>query len=179
MIEIIDQEISKQLNLIQKFTEELHFQEVCQFELNEKLENIPWEILINSGIYLLEVKNSNNYSNFEEWLANFKMRWEHEDYLRKFTPNFKLKRIKAHNELKDWIPLYIGKSKNMKSRLYDHIYKDINKTTFAMKLLARENMKNEIFKISVINLGLKNYNTIIPLIENELRNRINPLIGKQ
>jgi len=179
MIKTIDEEITKQLELIRVFTDELYFKEVCQFELNERLENIPWEILCHSGLYLIEVKNNDNFSIFEEWVNDFKFRWEDKEYLRKFTPNFKLKRIKAHNELREWIPLYIGKSKNIKSRLHGHIYKDLSKTTFAMKLLARENMKKEIFKISVITLDLKNYDAIIPVIENNLRNRINPLIGKQ
>ena len=179
MIKIIDEEITKQLELIRIFTNELHFEKICQFELNERLDNIPWEILSHSGLYLIEVKNNDNFPTFEEWVNDFKFRWEDKEYLRKFTPNFKLKRIKAHTKLEEWIPLYIGKSKNIKSRLHGHIYKDLSKTTFAMKLLARENMKKEIFKISVINLDLKNYDAIIPVIENNLRNRINPLIGKQ
>lgn len=179
MIKIIDEGITKQLELITAFTKELHFVEVCQFELNEKLKNIPWATLANSGLYLIEVKNNGNFSVFEEWVNDFKFRWENKDYLRKFTPNFKLKRIKSHTELGEWIPLYIGKSKNIKSRLHEHIYKDLSKTTFAMKLLARQNMKDETFRISVINLEFKNYDSIIPIIENQLRNRINPLIGKQ
>ena len=179
MIKTIDEEITKQLELIRVFTDELYFTEICQFELNERLESIPWTILAHSGLYLIEVKNNDSFPVFEEWVSDFKFRWEHKDYLRKFTPNFKLKRIKAHTKLEEWIPLYIGKSKNIKSRLHGHIYKDLSKTTFAMKLLARENMKKEIFKISVINLDLKNYDAIIPVIENNLRNRINPLIGKQ
>jgi len=179
MIKTIDAEITKQLDLIKAFANELHFKEICQFELNEKLQNIPWDILTHSGLYLIEVRNNENFEVYEEWVDDFKFRWEDKNYLKKFTPNFKLKRIKAHNELKEWIPLYIGKSKNIKSRLYGHIYKELAKTTFAMKLLARENMKQEIFRISVINLELINYDAIIPVIENQLRNRINPLIGKQ
>ncbi|MFB9076043.1 hypothetical protein ACFFLS_13990 [Flavobacterium procerum] len=179
MIRIVDTEITKQLDLIKAFANELHFKEICQFELNEKLENIPWSNLTHSGLYLIEVRNNQNFELFEEWVNDFKFRWEDKSYLKKFTPNFKLKRIKAHNELKEWIPLYIGKSKNIKTRLHGHIYKELGKTTFAMKLLARENMKQETFRISVINLQLTNYDAIIPVIENQLRNKINPLIGKQ
>lgn len=179
MIKIIDEEITKQLELITAFTKELNFKEICNFELNEKLENIPWKILAHSGLYLIEVKNKDNFFMFEEWVNDFRLRWEDIEYLKKFTPNFKLKRIRAHTKLEDWIPLYIGKSKNIKSRIHGHIYKDLSKPTFAMKLLARDNMKQETFRISVINLELKNYDAIIPVIENELRNRINPLIGKQ
>ncbi|KRB56776.1 hypothetical protein [Flavobacterium sp. Root186] len=179
MITTIDKEITKQLDLIKAFTNELHFEQICQFDLNENLENIPWNILMHPGLYLIEVRNKQNFTFFEEWVNDFKFRWENENYFKKFTPNFKLKRIKAHNKLEEWIPLYIGKSKNIKSRLHGHIYKELNKTTFAMKLLARENMKQETFRISVINLELTNYDAIIPVIENQLRNRINPLIGKQ
>jgi hypothetical protein len=179
MIKTIDAEITKQLDLIKTFANELHFEEICQFELNEKLEDIPWAILTHPGLYLIEVRNKKDFTVFEEWLSDFKLRWEKEDYFKKFTPNFKIKRIKAHNKLEEWIPLYIGKSKNIKSRLHGHIYKELHKPTFAMKLLSRENMKEETFKISVINLKLTNYDAIIPVIESQLRNKINPLIGKQ
>jgi len=75
--------------------------------------------------------------------------------------------------------LYIGKSRNIGSRIHGHIYKELHKTTFALKLQARKNLKNEIFRLKTIRIDVKNYDAIVPRIEWQLRNKINPLIGKQ
>ena len=75
--------------------------------------------------------------------------------------------------------IYIGKSKNISKRVYEHIFLELNKKTFAMKLFARENLIDEIFRLSAIRIEIKNYDAIIPIVESELRNRFNPLIGRQ
>tara|TARA_R110002051_G_scaffold321505_1_gene409360 strand:- start:308 stop:553 length:246 start_codon:yes stop_codon:yes gene_type:complete len=81
--------------------------------------------------------------------------------------------------LTEWIPIYIGKSKRIEGRIHEHIFKELHKTTFALKLNARENMENEKFRLKTIKCEIENYNMIVPAIEAQLRNRINPLIGKQ
>jgi hypothetical protein len=48
-----------------------------------------------------------------------------------------------------------------------------------MKLKARENLYCSIFRVSWIPLNVKNYDMIAPAIEVALRNRFNPIIGKQ
>ena len=45
--------------------------------------------------------------------------------------------------------------------------------------MARENLKNDNFRLSAININVENYDAIVPKIEWQLRERINPLIGKQ
>ena len=75
--------------------------------------------------------------------------------------------------------MYIGKSKKISSRIHQHIYKEIEKTTFALKLNAREHTKKEIFKLSVIKIPSENYDWIVPTLERSLRDKINPIIGKQ
>jgi hypothetical protein len=45
--------------------------------------------------------------------------------------------------------------------------------------MARENLKNDSFRLSTLNVNVENYDAIVPKIEWQLRNRINPLIGKQ
>ena len=179
MIEQVDKDITIQLEKIKEIGEKLQFEVVCEFLVKEEIEEIPWEELKHQGLYLFEVKIDRKHSNFQKWLDDFKSKWEDPKYLKSSTPSFKKKRINSHSELKDWIPLYLGKSKNIKTRLKSHIFKELNKPTYAMKLLARENLRNQIFRLSIIRLDVKNYDTILPLIESQLRNRINPLIGKQ
>ena len=96
-----------------------------------------------------------------------------------FYTKLKKKRIVEHSELTEWIPIYIGKSKRIEGRIHEHIFKELHKTTFALKLNARENMENEKFRLKTIKCEIENYNMIVPAIEAQLRNRINPLIGKQ
>lgn len=67
----------------------------------------------------------------------------------------------------------------MGGRVKEHIFKELGKNTFALKLMERTNLKNETFRLSTIKLEVENYDWIVPVIENSLRNRINPIIGRQ
>ena len=165
---------------MKKITEKLEFQEIIQFILNDEAKQaIPWGDIEYSGIYLIEIKNCNKFSNFNDWVENFRTKWHDLKYLKNFTPNIKQKRVDAHKQLGEWIPIYIGKSKNIRERVNGHIFKDLYKTTFAMKLFARENLKDETFRLSTIRIEITNYDAIIPIVESQLRDKINPLIGRQ
>lgn len=176
----IDYEISVVANKLKEVVRNLTFQEICEFKLNkEHIPEIPWGTLNYPGIYLIEIKNNGNSDSFETWVENFKLEWEDKKYLKSFTPNLKKKRILQHSELKEWIPIYIGKSKDIEGRIHEHIFKELHKTTFALKLNARENLENQRFRLKTIKCEVENYNMIVPAIEAQLRDRINPLIGKQ
>ena len=178
-IEQIDKEINKQLELLKDKVKLIELEEICEFKIDEASDKIPWNDLVYKGIYLLEIKNDKRFTDFSSWIKDFKDTWENIDYRKKFTPNTKKIRIKAHKELNEWIPLYIGKSRNVGSRIHGHIYKELHKTTFALKLMARKNLKNETFRLKSIEVDVHNYDSIVPKIEWQLRNRINPIIGKQ
>lgn len=175
--------IEKQLLEINKNLKEyatnLEFVELCEFTIENCEKTIPWKTLDCSGLYLVEIKNNTNHNTFKEWITAFQILWEDSKYKYKFVPNIKKMRIRTHSELTDYIPMYIGKSKKIKGRVYDHIFKDINKNTFALKLKARENIKNETFRLSFLKIDTNNYDWIVPVIERTLRNKINPIIGKQ
>lgn len=93
MIEQIDKEISEQLEKIRVIVKDLHFEEVCQFQVREVVNEIPWNDLKHQGLYLIEVKNDNKYTEFKDWLNEFRAKWEDPKYLKKFTPNFKKKEL--------------------------------------------------------------------------------------
>jgi len=175
----IDKELTNQFNILSKLTNQFDLTEIAQFKLENAADKIPWDDIVHSGIYLFEIKNNKEFDTYETWIDNLKQVWEDERYLRKFTPNLKKVRIKAHTELKEWMPLYIGKSKNLGSRIHGHIYKELHKTTFALKLMARENLHDHTFRLKVCKVSVTNYDAIVPRIEWQLRNKINPLIGKQ
>lgn len=175
----IDTEINKQLELLKEEVKLVEFNEICEFKLDEAAEKIPCNDLVYKGIYLFEIKNNNEFQDFDSWIEDFKNVWEAEEYKRHFTPNTRKVRINAHKELNEWVPIYIGKSRNVGGRIHGHIYKELHKTTFALKLLARTNLKNHTFRINAIRVDVHNYDSIVPKIEWQLRNRINPIIGKQ
>jgi hypothetical protein len=179
MVEQIDKEITKQLDELKGIVDDLKFTELCSFEIKKDLDEIPWDELRYQGLYFFEVKIDNTEAKFQDWLLSLKEKWEHPKYFRKFTPNFKKKRIKAHSVLKDWMPLYLGKSKNIMSRVKEHIFMDLDKKTYAMKLRSRDNLPNLTLRLSTIKLDVINYDAILPKIESQLRDRINPLIGNQ
>ncbi len=176
----IDKDITISAKKLKEEVKNLDFEEICEFNLNkEHIPEIPWGTLKYPGIYLIEIKNDGNSNSFKAWVDNFKSKWENEKYLRCFTPNLKKKRIAEHSVLADWIPIYIGKSKQIEGRVHEHIFKELHKTTFALKLNARDNMEKERFRLKTIKCDVENYNMIVPAIEAQLRDKINPLNGKQ
>lgn len=175
----IDLELKKQFEQLAEEIKLMNFGVIAEFKLNEAATKIPWDHIVYSGIYLIEIKNNKQYDNFDDWVLQFKTAWENDEYRKNFTSNLKKLRIRAHTQLEDWIPLYIGKSKNIGARVHEHIYKKLEKTTFALKLMERKNLADETFRLKTIRIEVENYDAILPRVEWQLRNQINPIIGKQ
>ena len=170
-IEILKQEF-------EELATTLEFAEICEFKIEDTL-NIPWEKLKVSGVYFIEIKSTSTYDNFPEWVANFRSEWESPLYKHKFVSNLKNKRIAQHAELKEWTPLYIGKSLNIKTRINEHIFLSLDRNTFALKLAAREHAKKETFRLSIIKVPYSTgYDWIMPVLESAMREKYNPLIGR-
>jgi hypothetical protein len=178
--EEISSKINQLNNELKEYAKSLEFEPKCEFTLENCDELIPWNEIKGKGVYFIEIKNNKNFDDFKTWVENFRLEWENPAYKRKFVPNLKKKRIKKQDgEFGDWIPLYIGKSNNISGRVKEHIHKELDKHTFALKLNAREHAKKETFRLSVIQIPTENYNIIMPIIENALRGKLNPIIGRQ
>lgn len=178
IMEAIDKKITAVHIELHDYAQSLIFEQLCEFSMNN-LETIPWEKLNFQGLYLIEIKNDLKYNAFKEWSEEFCFRWQDPLYVRRWVSNPKKMRLAKHTELKEWIPLYIGKSKKIKDRLYEHIHLKLEQPTTGLKLLVRENMQNEIFRVSFINIPTQNYDWVMPKFEKILRDRINPIIGRQ
>ncbi|WP_333601300.1 hypothetical protein [Flavobacterium sp.] len=177
-MENIDKKISAlQIELLE-FAQTLNFEESFEFSPSS-LEKIQWDKIECQGLYLIEIKNDSKFNHFKEWADEFCLKWTDPLYIKKWVPNPKKKRLSKHSELKDWIPLYIGKSQKINARFYEHIYLRLEQPTTGLKLKARENMQNEVFRLSYINIPTQNYDWVMPVFENNLRNRINPILGRQ
>ncbi len=180
-ISSIDQCISNCLTGLPEAIETIEFNESITFLIEKADEVIKYPKMQYPGIYLLEVSNFSKTSDFGQWSEDFLKKWQHDDYKRKFTPNSRKMRLKAHLQSSkfEWVPLYLGKSRNIGKRVHQHIHLGIEKPTFALKLKARKNIHDLTFRLSFIKIDVKNYNVIMPLIESQLRNRINPILGRQ
>ncbi len=133
------------------------------------------------GIYKIDIKNNGQHSNFNSWFEWFKDEWVQPDYERKFTPNPKKKRISKHTSspLAEWIPLYLGKSKHIDGRVWEHIHLKLEQPTTSLKLAARKNMNIDDFRLSTIKIEVENYDLIMPQLERALRDKFSPLLGRQ
>lgn len=165
-------------------------------EFDEIAASIPFNLIGNlldgslvddqkyPGIYLIEVCTSGESTEtIENWLTKFCEEWLDEKYTRQFVANPKKKRLKIHldkGELDEWMPLYIGKSKNINRRLWEHVNLPLNKSTFALKLKERPTMITRSWRFSTINLqNIRNYDILAPKIEQIMRKKFHPIVGKQ
>lgn len=181
MIEEIDKQISIQLNLLSNWVKEMKFQPAFEFTTQLKDSDIDWSKLRHSGVYLIEVHVDDSMKLFEQWVEQFSYTWEHKVYEEYNTPRLIKKRIAEHvkQNSKGWVPLYIGKSKDISSRVKGHLFMPLEKQTYALKLMSRENLESYQLRLSVVPVVVKNYDAIMPKVEGLLRDRLNPLVGRQ
>lgn len=179
-ISTIDQSITNSLHGLSEAIDTVEFNEAVTFTIEKADEIINYNELHYPGVYLFEVGNHDKNSDFKTWSKDFLDKWQHDDYIKKFTPNSRKMRLKAHLESSgfDWVPLYLGKSRNIGNRVHQHIHLDLQKPTFALKLKSRQNIQELSFRLSFAKIDVKNYNVIMPLVESQLRNRLNPILGR-
>lgn len=134
------------------------------------------------GVYFIEVKMSEKFDTFEKWLKVFKDDWAKDNITSK-TPKISDKWINEYKKIKqkndNWIPLYLGKSENIKKRVLEHFEKKVSSTTSALKLNARKKIYEYEFKLSIIEIETKYYSLLMHKIEEKLRDNHCPIVGKQ
>lgn len=184
-------------NLVEA-AESLEFNEVISvFQLRDfksiSAELLPSSPIFNSlnnvsGLYLFEIKKDIN--TFKEWFDTFENKFhnlnEKKDFFRyKFTPRVnKLKKDLEIYENQDWIPLYVGKSQNLKQRMHEHLFSKLGKSPFGLKLYSRfehDVFLDNFFRLKIIRLDRidkKNYAFIAPNLEIKLKRKIRPIVGK-
>jgi len=177
-MELIDEKITILQSELFEYSKSLYFNELCEFSM-DSVQNISWEALNCQGLYLIEIKNDSRYEFFKDWSKDFCERWTDPQYVKKWVSNPKKMRLSKHKDLKTWVPLYIGKSMKIKDRVFEHIYLKLDQPTTGLKLNVRENMHGETFRISYINIPTVNYDWVMPTLEKILRDRLNPIIGRQ
>ncbi len=172
---------------IENFAKSLKFQIVVQeFTFSKLTEDLITEQIKKidfQGIYFLEIHKGSEISDFENWRQNFEKKWK-KDIVKK-SPLISPKRLKNNSKFIDfntveWLPFYIGKSQNIKKRIKEHLYSlSIESSTSALKLNHRINLHEEIFRLSIVKIDTKHYDLVMHKVEQVLRDKYNPIIGKQ
>ena len=113
-------------------------------------------------------------------INNFAKLWTKRNYDSFFSSSVIKKRLKYRSNFNEqWLPIYIGKNKDIYKRIIEHIELSPKKNTYAMKLKHRVNLHGLEFRVSTIEIAVENYDFIVPHIERSLREVYHPLIGKQ
>lgn len=135
------------------------------------------------GVYLFELNLDSPKlvgKKRETRIKNFAEEWSKKKNDSFFSSSVIKKRLKLHEKYDEqWLPLYIGKNKDIYKRIVEHIDLPADKNTYAMKLKNRPNIDGLEFRVSVIEFNVKNYDFIVPHVERSMREKYNPLIGKQ
>lgn len=170
----LDKRLSSMFSDFAVLAQELEFQTICDLTDEPTIERQRYP-----GIYRIDIEAGSRHASFADWIREFKLKWEHDDYIKKFTPNTKKKRIERHSELMVWIPLYLGKSRNIAGRVWEHLHLKLEQPTTALKLNARTNLAGYAFQLSTVRLEVENYDLIMPSVEKALRDKFNPILGRQ
>lgn len=132
------------------------------------------------GLYFIEVcTRDHKAQTIESWLSQFTAAWDQEEFKKSFVPSCQKARMKKHTVLNEWMPLYLGKAEKIGRRIWEHLYLDKDKRTFALKLQARNLLDGNRFRLSVLRLPLANYDILAPRLESALRRKHHPLVGRQ
>lgn len=170
----IDARFSPLLTDLAEIAQALEPIEVCTLKEEDKIKKLTFP-----GLYFIEAPTEGFAGDLQSWIRDLRTEWEQPEYLQSYTPNFKEKRIRKHSALKPWMPMYLGKSKNVSKRIIEHVTLGRPVSTYAMKLKMRNNPRFLDWRLSVIELQVKNYEFVVNSLERLLRDRLNPLIGKQ
>lgn len=172
-IQDIDDLVDPLKRKLDEIVEGMDFVEVCDLYDKEEIKRLNF-----NGLYLIEV-SSKGYNNLSEWLEYFIPLWDRADFSKSFTPTTKKSRISKHSCLKEWMPMYLGRSRDVSSRLLQHIELPKEKRTFSLKFEARDNLENINFRVLIIKLNLRNYAFVSDYLESGMRDRLSPIVGKQ
>jgi len=165
------------------------FIEDCISRLNKKVKihfrNDAWcsKLFDSAGIYLFWAK----FAAYGKDLSDFQNKWKSANEVISYYPKFNKKRaLQTITQYKSnqYLPFYLGKSENIRSRVKQHVFLDGNKTTYALKLKAicekQTIIDQSLFFVSQLSFPFSNESYfLLNIVETELRNKLNPIIGKQ
>jgi hypothetical protein len=135
------------------------------------------------GLYYLEAKFPFNTA---EELEEFGEKWGRiraknvPRAMPRYYPN-KAKNHKRPIVAGEYIPFYLGKRLDLKKRLTEHIMGEEDSGTYSLKLRSRPDIiKGVEFQFGFLSIPVhRDGYFCVELLEHAIRDRINPIIGKQ
>lgn len=186
IIEEFDNNISNYIQRLSADLKDIKFDKEngIKFIVSNELESkniFPYKK--QKGVYLFELNLDTNHltgTKRSTKIKNFAEAWSKKKNDSFFSSSVIKKRLKLRSDFDEqWLPIYIGKNKDVYSRIKEHIDLSPIKNTYAMKLKHRTNLHGLEFRVSIIEIDVFNYDFIVPHIERSLREEYHPLIGKQ
>lgn len=191
VIEIVEKTFRDANSIARKIEEHEVLEKVLgHFEDNVQeidLNDTDWikEISTGKGIYFFEIKFPSSEKAWAEQIKLFGENWKiWKESKTGVVPEFQLGRseiISNTTTNDDWLPFYIGKRENVRSRIREHTLGIKNKKTGALRLNERKSeLAKYSFRLSYITFELsKEEYKLMIYLENGLRNYLMPIIGKQ
>lgn len=186
ILEKLDQEINQCIHQIEVEIQNIHFDSttIAEFKLNDEFDSSVFkEKGVIEGLYFFEVDLDSEGLNGKKRktkLNNFIKDWGKKTNDSFFSSSVIKSKIKHYEKFNQkWLPLYIGKHKNVYKRIIEHIELPPTSQTYAMKLRHRKNLDNLTFRISILKINVANYDFIVPYLERTLREKYKPIVGKQ
>ncbi|WP_445722593.1 GIY-YIG nuclease family protein [Flavobacterium sp.] len=154
-------------------------EEVITYAFQNKVKTTNLCFKNEFGIYIFFIKSDLKWKDYKD----LEQKWKEKDFIK--IP----KAIKGNYDksllIENYIPFYIGKSENILKRVKEHLEHDKSKATYGMKLANRKHFKLSDFEIGYWQLDLdpsfskeiKQF--IITTIEQKIREKLKPLIGKK
>lgn len=171
----IDRQITQLLQPVPAIAAAIQMPVICGLEDEAAVEretSFP-------GLYRIDVSTVGHQGDLVQWLASFKADWECDSAKGGKGSALIKKRLLQHKTLQEWMPVYVGKSRNVAERVASHIHLPFSSSTYGLKLKARPGLALRAFRLHAIELKVVNYDVLAPALESALRERFHPLIGRQ
>lgn len=145
---------------------------------NKKASN-QLQVQDQFGIYIFFLKDSNKFTTYKE----LEELWIEEHFIK--YPKAIKKNFASCYKTDCYYTFYVGKSEKLKKRISQHFTHEKNKTTSSLKLIERTNFSIEDFEIGYWTLPVEIQTTtrikqfIITTIEQKVREKVKPLVGKE
>ena len=160
------------------FTDEF-VEDVIQTIWKNKFDSSSLDLNNKFGIYVFFLKQKNKFKTFNE----LEQKWNEEGYIK--TPKAINKNFKDNKEINGSYVFYVGKSEKLFKRINEHLTHHSHHATYGLKLSNRKNFNLDDFEIGYwvlpseksISKAVKQF--VITTIEQEVRKKLSPLIGKK
>lgn len=169
-------------NLLSEITGYLHENKfIVDIEDTSWVDDVPR----SKGIYYFEIEFPESKKSWNERIQGFGDNWNSwkSEVIGKSPQYFAKKGKKAAGNagIDNWIPFYLGKRDNIKSRIKEHIIGPTNDDTTALRLKSKKSkLRGYGFRLSYVEFNLtKEEYCFIDTLEKSLRLFINPIIGRQ